>query len=343
MDNQAASPGRSGISSEVYALLAQANLLRMRGCWGEAVENCMAALRLTPDSHSAQSLLGDIYENQGRYDDAIQWYRMALDLNPSSPADRMKLERLSALQREGLHLRLLEEQTVAAGEAGTGALGPKPSPQRVRVKPEVVLRAAALTAALLVFVVLVSAYVSVHRRSALSVLGLGSSQDVKTPLVVLSSTDAPSPALMTNAVPRDSSEQTLLDALRSSPDLASAGIVTYDAQADPRTARLTLTFAVTSGSSGGLNREAILRAALRLVQAASTAPGTQAIGVFTVRCLMVSTGTGNSTGTGAASLVFIGDVPRDALPSVDAPGTGLSASQVQAFFGSPWWSPQLPA
>jgi Flp pilus assembly protein TadD len=76
---------------EAYTLLAQANLLRMRGCWEEAVEKCMAALRLAPESASAQSLLGDIYENQGRRDDAIQWYRMALDISPDSPADRLKL------------------------------------------------------------------------------------------------------------------------------------------------------------------------------------------------------------------------------------------------------------
>ena len=79
---------------EAYTLLAQANLLRMRGRWDEAVDKCMAALRLAPQNASAQSLLGDIYENQGRLDDAIQWYRMALDVNPDSPADSLKLDRL---------------------------------------------------------------------------------------------------------------------------------------------------------------------------------------------------------------------------------------------------------
>ena len=72
----------------------------MRGRWDEAVDNCMAALRLAPQNASAQSLLGDIYENQGRLDDAIQWYRMALDVSPDSPADQLKLDRLlNAKQR----------------------------------------------------------------------------------------------------------------------------------------------------------------------------------------------------------------------------------------------------
>ena len=339
MDDQAATPGRGGISSEVYALLAQANLLRMRGCWGEAIENCMAALRLTPDSHSAQSLLGDIYENQGRYDDAIQWYRMALDLNPSSPADRLKLERLSALQSEGSRLRLLDEQPVREPEEGQDDLGNQLPVPRVRVKPEVVLRVAALTATLLVLVVVAAAYVSVHRRSALSALGITTSQDVRTPLVVIPSAEALTLPPVTSTAARDASEQALLDSLRSSQDLTSAGIVTYDAQTDPRTAHLTLTFAAVPGPSGGLNHEAVLRAALRLIQAASAMPSTQATGLFTVRCLTLSSNAGSPA---AASLVFVGDLPRDSLPSAETSQAGLSASEVQSLFVTPWWSPQLP-
>ncbi len=337
MDDLASSPSRGGISSEVYALLAQANLLRMRGCWEEAIENCMAALRLTPDSHSAQSLLGDIYENLGRYDDAIQWYRMALDLNPHSPADRMKLERLSTLQREGVRLTLPDEQPVVGPDVPKDIMGGQPSRFRLRLKPEVVLRAAALTAALLVLAVVAAAYVSVHLRSPLAALRLAPNQDVKTPLVFLPSAQISPPPLVASAEPRDASEQALLDSLRSSPALAAAGVVAYDAQADPRTARFTLTFTISPGVSGGLNHDIVLRDALQLVQAASTAPSAQTTGLFTVRCLMLSPNAGNPAPN---SLVFVGDVSRDAIPSSEA---GLSASDVQALFASPWWSPQLPA
>jgi hypothetical protein len=44
--------------------------------------------------------LGDIYRDQGRSDDALQWYRLALDLAPSSAADREKLLRLETDIRE---------------------------------------------------------------------------------------------------------------------------------------------------------------------------------------------------------------------------------------------------
>jgi hypothetical protein len=84
--------------ASVDALLARANLLRMRGQWADAVELCTQALRADPHSAAAHSLLGDIYENQGRLDKAIHWYQLALDLDPESVADRAKLARARELQ-----------------------------------------------------------------------------------------------------------------------------------------------------------------------------------------------------------------------------------------------------
>lgn len=83
-------------------LLARANLLRMRGQWDEAVAVCTEALRRAPESATAHSLLGDIYEAQGKLDDALQWYGMAVDLAPNRPADREKLERVTQAQRARL-------------------------------------------------------------------------------------------------------------------------------------------------------------------------------------------------------------------------------------------------
>lgn len=80
------------------ALLARANLLRMRGQWAEAVERCTEALRADPHNPAAHSLLGDIYENQGRLDKAIHWYQLALEQNPESIADKAKLARARELQ-----------------------------------------------------------------------------------------------------------------------------------------------------------------------------------------------------------------------------------------------------
>jgi hypothetical protein len=73
------------------AMLAEANLLRMRGQWEEAEARCIEVMRLSAHSVHAHSLLGDIYRDQGRLDEAAQWYQMALDLQPDSGADRVKL------------------------------------------------------------------------------------------------------------------------------------------------------------------------------------------------------------------------------------------------------------
>jgi hypothetical protein len=79
--------------------LAQANLLRMRGRWEAAAAQCAEVLRRHPTSASAHSLLGDIYENQGRLEEAIHWYQAALELSPASVADQAKLARARELQR----------------------------------------------------------------------------------------------------------------------------------------------------------------------------------------------------------------------------------------------------
>lgn len=71
--------------------LAEANLYRIRSRWTEAETCCIEVLREDPNNVHAHSLLGDIFRDQGRYDDAAQWYRMALDLEPSSAADKAKL------------------------------------------------------------------------------------------------------------------------------------------------------------------------------------------------------------------------------------------------------------
>ena len=150
----------TGLTREVYSLLAQANLLRIRGCWEESVESCMAALRLAPESSSAQSLLGDIYENQGRYDDAAQWYRMALDVNPNSPADRMKLDLLQRLR--------LDPQT---NDTVLPVLPPVGGLVKFVRNPEVALRLSSAAAVLLLFLVVGLAYASAHRHGSYKAFG----------------------------------------------------------------------------------------------------------------------------------------------------------------------------
>jgi tetratricopeptide (TPR) repeat protein len=64
------------------------------GNYSTAALACQGALAIRPESTAAHSLLGLVYERQGEMQDAIQQYRIVLDLNPSSRADRAKLNTL---------------------------------------------------------------------------------------------------------------------------------------------------------------------------------------------------------------------------------------------------------
>ncbi|MBC7327354.1 tetratricopeptide repeat protein [bacterium] len=86
--------GGENIEREVYSLLATANLYRIRGLWQEAENKCVEVLRKYPNNPAAHSLLGDIYADQGKWEEAKEWYELAVELNPSSTADKKKLERV---------------------------------------------------------------------------------------------------------------------------------------------------------------------------------------------------------------------------------------------------------
>ncbi len=77
-------------TKQARKLLAQANLSRMRGDFSHALELCIAVLKAEPENATAHSLLGDIYREQGRLEDAARWYRMAADISDNA-ADRLRL------------------------------------------------------------------------------------------------------------------------------------------------------------------------------------------------------------------------------------------------------------
>lgn len=80
---------------QAQLLLSKANLLRVRGQLQEAIEACAEALRLTPLSGDACAMLAEIYEAQGKLDEALQWYGMAVDNSPANPSYREHLKRLA--------------------------------------------------------------------------------------------------------------------------------------------------------------------------------------------------------------------------------------------------------
>lgn len=64
------------------------------GNYVSAMRACQAVLVMDADNVSALSLLGCVYEKQGKIDEAIKIFERVVDLNPASVADQEKLERL---------------------------------------------------------------------------------------------------------------------------------------------------------------------------------------------------------------------------------------------------------
>lgn len=86
-----------GSDREVYPELARANLLRMQGKYEEAIEVCRRIIGRFPSNETVHALLGDIYADQGKLEDAIQWYELLVELAPTNPHYSAKLHNLRAM------------------------------------------------------------------------------------------------------------------------------------------------------------------------------------------------------------------------------------------------------
>lgn len=86
-----------GSDREVYPELARANLLRMQGNYEEAIEVCRRILGRFPSNETVHALMGDIYADQGKYEDAIQWYELLVELAPGNAHYMAKLHNLRAM------------------------------------------------------------------------------------------------------------------------------------------------------------------------------------------------------------------------------------------------------
>lgn len=86
-----------GSDREVYPELARANLLRMQGKYDEAIEVCRRIMGRFPSNETVHALLGDIYADQGKLEDAIQWYELLVELAPTNVHYSAKLHNLRAM------------------------------------------------------------------------------------------------------------------------------------------------------------------------------------------------------------------------------------------------------
>jgi hypothetical protein len=139
-------------SRKLNALLTQANLSRVRGNWTEAIDHCVAVLQADPANASAHALLGDIYAARGRREDAVQWYRMALEIHPN-PVDEAKLARVEReiAQQETQQAKSGRRISLSPTALPPDGKGPVGTVALMGVSPRLWLRG--ITAAALAFLV----------------------------------------------------------------------------------------------------------------------------------------------------------------------------------------------
>ena len=78
-------------SDDASKLLTEANLLRIRGRIDEALAICHKAVVACPSSAPAHSLMGDLHKDKHEWNEAISWYKLAVQLNPNNTHDKEKL------------------------------------------------------------------------------------------------------------------------------------------------------------------------------------------------------------------------------------------------------------
>lgn len=109
-------------------LLSRANLARVRGQWDEGIALCQAALELAPTSVEALSLLGELSAAQGKNDEALHYFSLAVDLKPDNTLMRERRDKL--LQAK--HARLVANQKQADPIPVTAPTKPKAPKARPR-------------------------------------------------------------------------------------------------------------------------------------------------------------------------------------------------------------------
>jgi len=282
MANYSQAASENGLSQEAYQVLAQANLFRVRGNWDDAVERCMAAMKIDPDNVSVLSLLGDIYENQGKLTEAMQWYRLALDKNPESPADQMKLKSTLTMME---HIAVAQAPELLAAKAASWSDAQEAVERPLSFNQNVLnitLRVAAYGLAAAFAIVVGYALTTSAPRGHRS--PTSSNRDLNSDPILVHSNGPGSSTF--SADYRDVSELALLNALAADPQLTGYGVSASDVSDDPRTAAITVTALYTSPDPTVRTKADILRAAVRIALETSAHTDIGSATTFTVRILV---------------------------------------------------------
>jgi hypothetical protein len=346
--------GEEGSPEEkVHALLAEANLLRLRKNWTGAIARCTEALKLAPNSASAHSLLGDICRDEGRFQDAIEWYKLALGLDNTRKRDRDKLDTLI-------------DKIYGAGKPPSrpkeGKTGSPPEKKRNLQYSNILV----LTGFFVLAVILLGGliYLLVYRQRMFSspfnpgdvILTPPSSPGPKQPSLPTpegeanareaNPGEAPVPTTDQNSQPKYRPtpagelsgdlylrEKKIADTLKGILSQAGGGANLLGVALDPRNGKLEISFSLPASDNAETARAAMLETAYYLARAAALEE--RAVTTITTRGAMKF-----PAGEGVDDVpAFIGDAEGAQLRKT--PDSGVTPQEAEGFFTNIWWLAML--
>jgi tetratricopeptide (TPR) repeat protein len=335
---------------KVHALLAEANLLRLRKNWSGAIARCTEALRIAASSASAHSLLGDVCRDEGRLQDAIEWYKLALGLDSTRKRDREQLDALiDKIYGAG------KMPTPPEGEGKASVSPPKAKSWR----PSNVLVLIAVFALILILLGGL-AFLLVYRQKKSSpnpqevILtqpepGTPSSEpeaSSENPAPAAEETESPAaqiPGDGQNTAPQTAAapartelsddvyfrEKQLTTTLKNLLSQAGEDYNLLGVLLDPRSGKLEISFALPSGENSEASRGMILESSYYLARAAALKE--PAVATITVRAAMkfpAGDGTDNVP-------AFLGDA--DGAQLRKTPEGAVTSQEAAGYFSSTWW------
>ena len=295
---------------EAHTALAAANLLKLRGEWQAAIDKCMQVLALDEDDAAAHSLLGDIYRDQGHFSEAMHWYKLALDLNPDSPADKTKLE-----------------QTIAGSLIDRAPKRDRKA-EAIMTAKRVVLEAALAIGLLLLITTIWPVIFRPKLSSEMPQRPPETPQRIRLPLGTTGNPEPSQvPAILPAGASMSSHEEAILQALNASPALTRYGLEVRSILIDPRNRSAVITI-VCPQTGDRPASETLVRGSLIVLREACFKE--HGLDRFSVRAVY------DASGGSAADVRFVADAQRNSVLSINPEAADYS--QLGGVLQSPWWA-----
>ncbi len=316
-----------GLKAEIALLLTSAAEHRITKNYEKAASELTEALRLAPKNTHIMVLLADLYDSRDMLDEAMVWYRTAVEIDPSHDENREKLAELSARLRkkasdhvESSQLSWLPRNTVVLALSGVlailllilvAAVISKRQPANTPVEQTSVPQ---------------TREQSTYPGQTTNIPQQTEPRDYTptSPGIETSSERAPKTATIT----KTQGERAISEALTGAENVSAGGGRIEQVTADPRDAEVRVTFTVPRGA--GPTREAIIKSAAEIARL--TFESHREPMVVTVRCML------EDRDPAKTQIGFVGDISREqamALPDNPAESRLLSA------FSNMWWNPLI--